>query len=104
MAKRYLPKGPFATRIDGVRYVFNPDYTHRDGQPGYPELPKGLSKEMQASFYTIDVPGVVEVVEAATAGPGEKRSVRKPKTKVKVAEVEDTAEETDEDSEAADAG
>ena len=76
-ATRYLPRNPFTVRLDGVRYVFNPDH-QEGGLPGYPKLPKGMSKQQRDSFYKIDVPGSAPVVEQATAAPGEKRSTTKP--------------------------
>jgi hypothetical protein len=67
-------------RIKGYRYVFVPDYTDRDGYPGYPTLPKGLSKDQLASFYSFEAgpdDEELSVVESATASPGEKRSTKK---------------------------
>lgn len=83
MAIRYLPRNPFAVRVKGVRYVFNPDYRDKDGYPGYPSLPKGLSKEMVASFYTFEAgpdDEELEVVESASAEPGTKRATKKKDT------------------------
>ena len=70
--KRYIPNGPFATRLNGVRYVFHPDHVDaKSGMPGYDKLPKALSKQMRDSFKVIEVPGPVE---QASAAPGETRT------------------------------
>lgn len=59
-------------RLNGVRYVFNPDHVDgKTGLPGYDQLPKGLSKEQRDSFRTIKAEAQVE---AATAAPGELRA------------------------------
>ena len=60
--------------------IVRSNYIHTDGVAGYPTLPKGLSKEQKRSFYKIEVPGT-EVVESASAAPGEKRAVTKPAAK-----------------------
>jgi hypothetical protein len=66
--------------VKGVRHVFTPEYRHVDGMPGYPELPKGLNKMQRDSFYEFDAGGDAPV-EQATAEPGAKRSVAKPRSK-----------------------
>ena len=87
MAKRWLPRGSFGFRIDGVRYSFNPGYVHSDGLPGYPKLPKGMNKMQRASFYEVGK-AIAESedppVEAATQAPGQKRSTKIPKPSVTV--------------------
>ncbi len=86
MAKRWLPRGSFGFRINGVRYSFNPGYVHIDGLPGYPKLPKGMNKMQRASFYEVGK-AIAEAdppVEEATQAPGQKRSTRIPKATVTV--------------------
>jgi len=88
MSKRFLPRDPFALRVGGVRYIFNPDYVAPDGYPGYVELPAGLNRMQRDSFYSFEAgpdDGVeLEVVESAVASPGGVRAVKsraKPKVK-----------------------
>lgn len=78
MANRYIPSGPFACMDkNGIRRHFNPDHQRQDGTFGYTEDEiDSLYKAHQASFRLITVDGVDledEVVERATAAPGEKR-------------------------------
>ena len=83
MAKRYVPRSPFAVRDKrGVRLVFNPDRRGPDGSLGYTEDELAhLYKEHRKGFAVQEVFGsdIVEddEVEQATAAPGEKRSVKK---------------------------
>lgn len=77
MSKRFLPRDPFALRVGGVRYVFNPDYVAPDGYPGYSVLPSGLNRQQRDSFYEFEAGPVedeLDVVESATATPGAKRA------------------------------
>lgn len=53
MAKRYIPEQPFAVHVDGVHFVFSPDYIGTDGIRGYKTLPKGLSKAQKALFRSV---------------------------------------------------
>lgn len=81
MATRYLPPSPFATMVHGVRTVFNPDYKQKDGTFGYTaEQIAGLPKEIRDTFRKIEVTGE-DIVEQATAAPGEKRAVGSPTKK-----------------------
>ena len=83
MAKRYIPNHPTATQAGGYNMMFTPDRVGLDGSVGYSyEEIKVLGKAMiEAHFRTVDFSGE-GVVEAATANPGEKRSVSKSKAKV----------------------
>jgi hypothetical protein len=68
--KRYIPKEPFAVFVDGVPFVFSPDYVDpATGELGYTKLPK-LSKAQKGNFR---VAGGAEKIESATAAPGEER-------------------------------
>lgn len=83
MAKRYIPNNPFSiTDKKRVRRVFVPDRKGRDGTRGYTaaEL-KDVPKAHLASFRIEEVGGAHvieddEVIEAATATPGEKRTAK----------------------------
>lgn len=82
MSKRYRPRTSFTTYVNGVRRTFTPGYVHpRTKLQGYTDADlKGLAKNIRASFEEIpaeydDEPA--EVVEQATAAPGEKRSVKR---------------------------
>lgn len=68
--KRYVPKEQFAVFVDGVPWVFSPDYIE-DGELGYRKIPKGLNKDQKALFRVVG--GKPAKVEAATAAPGEER-------------------------------
>lgn len=69
--KRYIPKEPFAVFVDGVPWVFSPDYINPDtGELGYTKLPK-MSKSQKSLFRVVG--GESETVEKATAAPGEER-------------------------------
>ena len=85
MAKRYIPNTPISTS-KGSTYnaVYTPDRVGLDGSVGYSyEEVKHLGKAMlEDAFRVIDFAGE-GVVEAATAAPGEKRAVSKPKSKAK---------------------
>ena len=84
MATRYIPTEAFSTTVKGNTYstVFSPDRQNPAGLIGYSDdeikgLPAALVKKL---FKTVTVE---EPVERATAAPGEKRAVSKPKTKTK---------------------
>lgn len=80
MTVRYIVDKPFSAYVDGVWLTFTPNYTHRDGQPGYPNIPTKLNKAQKDLFRAIDVDtSGAGPVEQATAAPGEKRTI-KPKT------------------------
>jgi len=75
MSVRYIPTHQFAIWVNGVPLVFSPDKVI-DGELGYPELPKGLTADQRKMFRKVGEPdkrGRKEVVEQATAAPGEKR-------------------------------
>lgn len=76
---RYLPRYAFSIDVGGVPLTFNPDhFDRRDGLPGYRDLPRGLTKIQKAAFRVIEFPDEPEdVVEQATAAPGEKRRVKR---------------------------
>lgn len=76
--KRYRPRKAFAVYIKGAARLFHPEHVDKkDGLPGYPSLPKGLSKQQKASFVEFDYPAPVE---AATAAPGEVRTTKRAPT------------------------
>lgn len=80
MAKRYIPRSSF-TMPDkkGRKRTFVKDRIGRDGTVGYSEEEvANLTKTQLKSFDVQEVEGET-VVERATAAPGEKRSVKKPK-------------------------
>ena len=83
MAKRYIPNHPLAT-AQGSTYnqVFSPDRVGLDGSVGYTYAEvKHLGKGMiDDAFRVIEFSGE-GVVESATATPGTKRMVNKPKAK-----------------------
>jgi len=83
MAKRYIPNHPTATTCDGYNMTFSPDRVGLDGSVGYSwDEVKPLGKAMiKAHFRVVDFSGD-GVIEAATAAPGQKRAVSKPKPKV----------------------
>lgn len=84
MSIRYVPRSSFVL-VDkkGRQRQFNPNRRRSDGTLGYTkDEVDGLYKEQLRSFKTVGVDVEDEVVEQATAAPGEKRSLSR-RSKVK---------------------
>lgn len=80
LATRYIPNQATAITVAGNPAVFTPTRIGRDGTLGYTgdEVKHVDKKTLKALFRTIEVEA--DVIETATAAPGQKRST-KPRTK-----------------------
>lgn len=77
--KRYIPTTSFSTYVGNVKASYQPNYVDRtSGLPGYSA--DDVPKQLRGSFREIDITETgADVVEQATAAPGEKRAA-KPRT------------------------
>lgn len=82
MAERYIPAHDFVCADkQGQRRMFHVRHRRPDGTFGYtPDEVKGLFGDHLRMFRVVEVTGD-EVVEQATAAPGEKRAARPRNTK-----------------------
>ena len=74
---RYIAKESFTVPLkNGQTFLVNVQPFGPDGVPGYPDLPKEIlkRKDLMEKFW------VVDVVEKATAAPGEKRATTRKRT------------------------